>query len=229
MKPFVSNALRQRSNVRDVTFDRVYPDKIRLVSPRFWTPVAVATTAGIWLEELGCEALLDIGSGSGKFCIVASLVAGRACTGVEQRAHLVDAARVAAATYQADCTFIHGLLESVDASRFDAFYCFNPFGENLYERKEQLDDAVELSELRHFHDIAIVERWLQDAAVGTCLFTYHGFGGRIPASFELLRSVAIGSDQLRAWQKKAPGPTSEYFVEVDGAVELCAADAAETT
>ena len=212
---FVTNAIRRNARVRDTIFDRVYPPSVQRVSSRFWTPVDVALTATGWLKDFGADAVLDVGSGAGKFCIVASLAADVAITGIEQRTQLVDAARAAAVCYGANVSFSQGTLESVDPARYDAFYLFNPFAENLYSADEQYDDSVELSERRCFRDLALVERWLDVASVGKCVVTYHGFGGRIPSTYSLMRSAPRRGDHLRLWQKRRAGRASGFYLELD--------------
>jgi predicted RNA methylase len=200
---FVPEALRANKRVRDSVFDLVFPTHVRRVSATFWTPVDVAASAARWFEACGCSSVLDVGAGAGKFCIVASLTSGRLITGVEQRGELVEVGRAAAAEYGAQVQYVHGTLESIDAGQFDAFYFFNPFGENLYAPSEQFDSEVELSALRRMHDLSIVEHWLDRAPADTCLMTYHGFGGRIPSSYDLVRTRAKGSDHLQLWKKRA--------------------------
>jgi len=197
----IADQLRARQRVKDSVFDLVYPPEIRRVSSQFWTPVDVALTAALWLEASGCQAILDVGAGAGKFCIVASLVLDRTITGVEQREHLVDIGRAAATAYGARVDFVHGTIETIDASRFDALYFFNPFGENLYDPAERLDKKVELSALRFVHDLSIVEHWLDSAPPNTHVLSFHGFGSSTPESYRLVREVRKGDGHLQLWQK----------------------------
>lgn len=213
----VPRLLRAGQRVRDDVFDLVYPESVRRVSARFWTPVEVASMAGRWLSTLGARSILDVGSGAGKFCIVANLAAQCAVTGVEQRAHLVETARAAAASYGARAQYVHALIENLDPGPYDAFYLFNPFGENLYHPHEQLDAEPELSALRYMNDLSIMEHWLDSADKGTCFVTYHGFGGRIPSNYVLLRSQAKGCDHLRLWRKEHAGRASDFRLEAPAA------------
>jgi hypothetical protein len=194
-------------------FDEVYPLDVRRVSARFWTPVEVARTAARWLAAQDARSIVDVGSGAGKFCIVASLTAGQRITGLEQRQTLLDAAGAASVAYGAHTDFRLGTLETLDPGEFDAFYLFNPFGENLYRTEEQFDRAPELSTLRYSHDLSIFERWLDDAKLGTNLVTYHGFGGSMPNTYQMLRALPKGSDQLRLWKKVRPGRASSHLPE----------------
>jgi SAM-dependent methyltransferase len=209
----VTEWLRAGKRVRDSTFDAVYPEDVRRVSARFWTPVEVARTASRWLASQGARSVLDVGSGAGKFCIVASHAITQKITGLEQRSALLEAARAASRAYGATTDFKLGTLESLDPGEYDAFYLFNPFGENLYPIDEQFDTGPELSTLRYSHDTSMFEYWLDHAPVNTCVVTYHGFGGRMPNTYELLRSLPKGSDILRLWKKKHDGLADGHFHE----------------
>jgi predicted RNA methylase len=214
----VARVLRDGKRVRDAVFDQIYPPYIRRASETYWTPVHVALTAARWLAETDSKRLLDVGCGPGKFCVVASLALQRRVTGVEQRKDVVDAAQRAAAAYGANVKLVHGTVEDIEPRRFDAFYLFNPFGENLYDPDDQLDDSVELSPQRSRRDLALVERWLEAAPVGTIALTYHGFGGRIPSTYKLVRSAKQGTDRLRLWTKQTKGLAPGFFLEIDDIV-----------
>jgi tRNA G46 methylase TrmB len=78
----------------DEQFDLIYPPKIRGLSRVHWTPVEIARKAAAFLvRELGTR-VLDVGCGSGKFCIVGALTTEGHFTGIEQRKHLCELARL---------------------------------------------------------------------------------------------------------------------------------------
>jgi len=206
-------ALTQRFPVCDGAFDVVYPSWAQQASARFWTPVRVALDAAELLKEAGAKAVLDVGSGVGKFAVVAHLASGLDMTGVEQRPHLVSAARHAAKRYRATVKFICDRIEHIDPHVYDAFYFFNPFGENLVGHDERLDDEVPLNRQRFARDVRLVERWLEEAAVGTSIVTYNGFGGRIPTSYELVLAQPAGRHRVRLWTKRSARGDSSYFIE----------------
>ncbi len=71
----------------DALFDAMYPEAIRLVSRRFWTPIAVAQRAAELLRGAGARRILDVGAGLGKFVLAAARAAPELdFVGVEQRA-----------------------------------------------------------------------------------------------------------------------------------------------
>src|SRR5687767_14604665 len=104
----------------DPQFDTVYEDRWGAMSMQFWTPVAVAQLAAEWLTETGIEAVADVGSGVGKFCLVGAQMTGAAFVGIEHRLPLVSAARRAAgALGLADrAHFVHGEVTSAFLSEF---------------------------------------------------------------------------------------------------------------
>lgn len=163
----ITHRLRPRRLVVDRVFDDIFPSELRSASSIHWTPVEVAMRAAQLLARGNRNTILDIGSGIGKFCLVAAASAKARVRGIEHRARFVDVARDAAKTLGVDVEFVHGTLEDEDASSVDVIYMFNPFAENLCGREDWLDDSVELSERRFCRDVALAERFLRDARAGT--------------------------------------------------------------
>jgi SAM-dependent methyltransferase len=198
----LADQLRLEAAVPDADFDAIYPEAVREVSSRFWTPVEVAMRAAQLLVTDRATRVLDIGAGVGKFCIVGALSTGASFTGVEHRGHLVDVARLAAAHVGARrAKFVQGRFHTLPWETFDAFYFFNPFVENVFPPSEHLDATVELSSDRCLADLTFAEELLSRAKVGARVATYHGFGGDMPKSYELLRTEPLGSDYLELWVK----------------------------
>ncbi len=203
----VADALRRGLCPTDGAFDRFLPEELRLVSRLYWTPLEVVTRAARWLRELDVRTVIDIGSGAGKFCVAASLATPRArFLGLEQRSHLVAVARDLAQRYDVGdrVQFTHGALADVALPEAHAYYLYNPFGENLLDRRDRLDDTVELGDACYIRDLAATKQLLRQARVGTYLMTYNGFGGRVPATFEEVRVDRELSSVLRMWRKVTP-------------------------
>lgn len=193
----------RHGHAHDSAFDRFLPEPWQAVSRHFWTPLAVAKRAAGWLDEQGATRVLDIGSGSGKFCVAAALTGSARYVGLEHRPHLVAAARDLARVFRVEdrVTFIHGALGDVALPAVDAYYLFNPFGENLYTESSCLDQDVELTVERYGRDIAAVELLLQQAPLGTCLVTYNGFGGQVPSTYDELDVDRESPTPLCLWRK----------------------------
>jgi SAM-dependent methyltransferase len=216
-----------RGVARDATFDRLYSAPIRARSAQFWTPVSVALRAAELFASQKVAKVLDIGSGVGKFC----LTAGCACpeiefTGIEQRPHLVDAARLAQAQLGAgNVRFIIGDATTPPWEEFDGLYLYNPFAENLYVHHDPLDLTVELSQRRLVADVRRVFTALVAAPVGMCMVTYNGFGGPVPATYDLAHAERAGVDWLRLWVKRRPMTEhGEYYIEELDGVTLAGVD-----
>lgn len=205
----VADALRTRNCPPDRVFDRFLPYELRVVSGQYWTPLVVAVRVAEWLDELDIRTVVDVGSGAGKFCVAAASAGSAHFTGVEQRARLVSAARDLARTFEVDArvTFVHATLGEAPMPEADAYYLYNPFGENLFGLGEHLDEDVELSIARYRRDVLAVEDMLRSAATGTYLVTYNGFGGRVPATYLEVCVDREMPNVLRAWKKTSDSST----------------------
>lgn len=204
----------------DAEIDAFFPSDVRAASSRFWSPVQVARRAAEHLAELKVRRVLDVGSGAGKFCVVAAARAPRLeFVGFEQRASLVAVAESLAVNLGApNVSFRCGDVTEVPWAEFDAFYVFNSFAENAFSRAERFDDTVELSHSRRVTDVMRVMRRLDAAPLETVLATYYGFGGPIPRSYELRTTEACGTGWLRIWQKKRVQSAKTFWMEDDGSV-----------
>ncbi len=213
-------------NMTDGQIDALLPPIARLVSAMSWTPVRVARRAAQIFDDLEVTRVLDIGSGPGKFCVVAGARAPRiSFVGIEQRPHLVAVARaLAEAVGVTNVAFAHGDATALPPDGFDGFYVFNSFAENAFSPTNQLDQTVDLSRVRMVDDLMRVERWLGTRAVGTVLLTYHGLGGPIPSSYECVHVEAAGTAWLRAWQKARDGAHDDYWLEDEATIRRATLD-----
>jgi SAM-dependent methyltransferase len=204
----------------DAVFDAVYPARIRLLSERFWTPVAVARRAADLFRRAGARRVLDVGAGAGKFVLVAASAAPTlAFLGIEQRADLVKIARRARSRLRIqNARFRVADVTAVPWEGFDAFYLFNPLAENLFGKEDWIDDRVELTQRRFGREVLRVEQALRRAPLGSVVVTYHGASARIPACYELAASERAGSDWLRLWTKRREADDGSLFVEVDDGI-----------
>jgi SAM-dependent methyltransferase len=186
--------------VDDRIFDEVYPHALRRISHMHWTPIEAAVRAARLLDCRPGARVLDIGSGVGKFCIVAAASTRARVLGIERRQGLVDVAERTAATFGVDVAFVHGSFASHDPRAVDGVYLFNPFVENICCAEDRIDATVELSEARFVEDVAAVEEFLGAARTGTRVVTYCGFGGDMPSGYvRVLRERCAGV--LELWIK----------------------------
>jgi SAM-dependent methyltransferase len=196
----VARALRSGERVADRDLDEVFPLEVRRASKVHWTPVAVAAHAARLLVDQPGMTVLDVGSGVGKFCLVAAATVRARIRGIEQRAHLVEIARTAAVKLGVQVDFVHGTLDSQDPTKVDGIYLFNPFAENLSPTRDRIDNTVELNLERFRRDVDATERFLAAARPGTRVVTYCGFGGVMPESYAMKLREWHGSN-LELWVK----------------------------
>lgn len=199
----VAHALRVRMCPGDRAFDRFLPYDLRLASSEHWTPLEVALRVAGWLDGLAVRTVVDIGSGAGKLCVAAALASRCDFTGIEQRPRLVAAARDLAQVFDVEdrVRFVQGTLGQCSLPEADAYYLYNPFGENLFGQDGHLGHDVELSEERYERDVTFMEAFLERARVGTYIIKFNGFGGRMPPAYDPIRVDRAMPNVLRMWQK----------------------------
>jgi SAM-dependent methyltransferase len=196
----VLDSLRWRIPVEDLTFDRLYPDHVRRLSPVHWTPVSVALRAAALLAPEPGMRVLDVGAGPGKLCCVGALAYGGTWHGIELNPALVAAATTTAKWLEVDhcTTFDAGDMQQVDWDRFDSLYFYNPFETLLFG----CGTADHASWAVFADQVARTEERLSELSAGTRVVTFHGFGGEMPSSFALAFTEAIGDGQLALWIKQ---------------------------
>ncbi len=216
-------------DMTDAQFDALLPVSVRRVSRTYWTSAAVARRAAQIMTHLRVRRALDIGSGPGKFCIIAAARApGIEFVGIEHRPPLVAVAQsLAAELGLANVSFSVGDATRTAWTDFDAFYCYNSFAENDFAPDNQYDGTVELSRARHIGEVKRVARRLTVAPAGSVVLTYHGLSGPIPASYELVHVEALGGDWLRAWRKGVATASDKFWLEEGDTISRWAADPSE--
>jgi SAM-dependent methyltransferase len=204
--------LRQRlvagEAVEDAELDRAWPPWVAALSEVHWTPVEVARRAAAFLTaDRGSGAkILDVGSGAGKFCLVAAATTGASFVGVERNPRLVDEARrLATALDLENVAFRAGLMEDIDWSPFDGFYFYNPFGEQFLEEEETtLEPGAPRGWPVYAHAVRTALAKLYLTRPGTRVVTYHGLGAALPPGFELVKLARIHDGLLRFYVRLDP-------------------------
>ncbi|MFO0555741.1 MAG: methyltransferase domain-containing protein [Polyangiaceae bacterium] len=199
--------LAERSTPSDRSFDRFLSEELRSYSGVHWTPLAVVVKVADWLDEAGVRAVVDIGSGAGKFCVASALASPqRRLVGIEARADLVRAADQLAAEFgvQDRVEFVEGDIGQAATPHGEAYYLYNPFEENLLGPEARLPGDMHLDEARFSRDVAAVEHLLWGAPPGTVLVTYNGFGGDVPAGFRVMKVDRSLPCVLSMWRKERP-------------------------
>ena len=124
-------------------FCQLYPLDIQKLDIIHWSPLIIINRAVKYLTNKPNAKILDIGSGSGKFCLAGTYYKPSAFFyGVEQRQYLVDCARsVRIKLGKLNAEFIHKNFTQIDFSEYDNFYFYNSFFENI-EGTDKIDDTI---------------------------------------------------------------------------------------
>jgi len=203
----VAEAIRSGICPSDRFFDQFFPYDLQRVSGQHWTQLSVALRVAEWLTGASVKSVVDVGSGAGKFCVAAALASRCSFIGIEQRPRLVEAARALARIFDVDdrVRFVEAAISHSVVPAADAYYLYNPFGENLFGSAERLGDDVELGLERYERDIAFMEEFFERAPVGIYVIKYNGFGGRMPRSYDEVIVDRAMPNMLRMWRKSRAG------------------------
>jgi SAM-dependent methyltransferase len=184
----------------DVEFNRLYPFSIQALAKDHWTPLTIAVKAARFLAAEDHVRILDIGSGVGKFCLAAARHTPKATYfGVEQRESLIHFANAAKQQLQLDnVSFIHGNFTRLDLKKYDHFYFYNAFYENLHGT-DKIDDSIDYSgELYNYYNRYLYKQ-LRQMPEGTKVCTLCSLEYEIPQDFQL---VGTDTDEpLKFWIK----------------------------
>lgn len=207
----MSSQLASRTPDEDEVFDDHLPARMQVKSSVHFTPVSVARQAARLLAPLPGMRVLDVGAGPGKFCIVAAFeVPGSTFVGVDLRPHLVRVARrLATRMAVTNVMFLDGDALELDWSEYDAFYLYNPFGEQLVGNALALDSKLERLPSRFRHYVRATRERLARARIGTRVVTYHGFGAPAPHGYELVNTHPAAPYRLKLWIKTRITPKLE--------------------
>jgi len=188
------------SDFTDEDFDAFYPIKMRKLSATHWTPVAIARKAIEFLVDRPGVKVLDLGSGTGKFCLVAASHSQAMVTGVEQRENLVRLSRKMAENYKIEnVDFVHGDIKTIDFKEYEAFYFFNSFEENI-NLTDKLAAENTFDFLLYQEYCQFLHAQFDLVPKGTKIVTYCGQDKEIPESYTLVKSQNKG--KLKFWRKR---------------------------
>lgn len=189
-------------DLADETFDMQLPEPLQGKAARHFTPVAVARAAARLLAPRPGMTVLDVGSGVGKFCIVAATEVPTATfVGVEWRPQLVRTAMLLARhAATKNVMFILADALEVNWASYDSFYFFNPFAEQLFAPDEVIDTTIAFEPASFTRYVNEVRQRLVRAPIGTRVATYHGFGGSHPPGYMRVEDP-VGPSRLELWIK----------------------------
>jgi len=184
----------------DLVFNSLYPKPVEEVAEKHWTPINVAKKAAAFLAASVDVKVLDIGSGSGKFCLVAAHQHPlTSFYGVEQRQNLVDLSTELAKELELEnLNFICDNICNIDFGKYDHFYFYNSFYENV-PGTQKIDSAIKFSEDLYNYYNRYLYKQLKKRPAGTRLVTYHSFGIEIPPGYEVVNTDY--NEFLKFWVK----------------------------
>ncbi len=192
--------ITQSRDVTEKLLESLYPPSIRALSKEHWTPVHVTREAARFLVGPGNRLVLDIGSGVGKFCLAgASQFPGAYFFGVEQREYLVEHAEVAKQNLGLNnAIFFHANFTLIDLTKFDSFYFFNSFQENL-DQAGRIDNQIAYSRGLYKYYTQYLLSQLALKPSGTRLCTLCSPEDEIPGNY--LQVGAYFDNLLKCWIK----------------------------
>lgn len=181
------------------SFNNLLPNDLKSIAHLFFTPIEVAELATNWLTENKEQKILDLGAGLGKFCISGARISTSNFYGVEHRKSLITIGENLIEHFETtNVTMIHKNILEVDFSKYEAFYFFNSFYENL-EAEQRLNDEVTLEEELYQTYLEYTESQLDNLKIGTRLVTYYGNNFEVPNSYQKVRDAFDGA--LKLWIK----------------------------
>jgi len=196
----MENTTHTIDELTDASFNDLLPGYLKFAARLYFTPIEVAKKAAEWLTENNEKRILDIGSGVGKFCIAAASHVDSHFYGVEYRKSLVQVGKHIAKHYQLNnVTLQNANILDIDFSKYDGFYIFNPFYENL-EKTKRLNDEVKLEAELYQVFLNYTDEQLDKAKIGTKLVTYHGNNFEVPNSYTKINDAFNGD--LKLWVKQ---------------------------
>jgi len=198
----VAANLRAGTPVTDEMFDDLYAWNIRAMSRVYWTPLRVALRCAALLADRPGVRVLDVGSGTGKLCILGALTTAGRFTGIEQYPGLVEHARSVAKVLGVTPVFREGFFTALDPADYDALYFFNPFVDNAWPRPFHHERSAPLVRGTFEGNVAEAQAFMRAARPGTRVVTYNGLGGPIPEGYELQIREELGC-VIELWVKQA--------------------------
>lgn len=193
-------ALRNDALDTDAVFNGLYPFGIQKLAETHWTPLPIAIKAADFLTSGGKARILDIGSGVGKFCLIAACYKPDSVfEGIEQRKSLINhAIKAKNKLALMNAHFIHGNFSELDITSYTGFYFFNSFYENV-DDLQRIDESIPYSEEIYLQSLQCLQGKLSTMPSGTRIVTYHAASEAIPSQYQLVRTEEGGI--LNYWIK----------------------------
>ena len=183
----------------DEQFDSLFPEGIRSYANQHFSGVYAIKQAAQFLCDQKDPKILDIGSGAGKFCLLAALLHnGAEFVGVEYRSELVSVSKDLADNFALNN--IHFFCENVlnvDFTPFNGFFMFNPFLEHR-KSNARLEGFFDYNHDDFYYQEHLNIK-LSSMHTRAKLVTYHVNRSLVPKSFKCVFEKMGGA--LLFWEK----------------------------
>jgi SAM-dependent methyltransferase len=185
---------------RDADFDTKLAPHYKEISKIHWTPLTIIEEVSSWLNQYSSTNLLDIGSGVGKFCLLAAQQSTTQFTGVELREELhTQAIEMQQKMNLSNVQFIRSDIIHIPFEPYDAIYYYHPFCEHLCEA-DWIKKDQEFSEEQFEQYESFIINQLKNSKTGTLFISYCASRIEMPIDFILEDMKFDGVLQL--WIKK---------------------------
>ena len=193
------NKFKGNETVFDDEFDAIFPEEVRAHSDRHFTSVFIAQKAAQFLVSTKRDRILDIGAGTGKFCLVAALSNDAHFTGVEYRKNQHQISLNCAQHLKVkNATFLHSNILDIPFDDFTGFYMFNPFLEQI-DGTAKMDNSIDEKTGNYSLFNNYVKAELEKKPIGTRLVTYYVPQIQVSNDYELVEKCF--GDTLKFYMK----------------------------
>ncbi len=183
----------------DSIFDYFLPEKYQEISKVHWTPEKIIDIVIEWFKVQESKRILDIGSGVGKFCIRGAQKSKMEFIGIEKRLSLYSQANeIKNKLKLTNVKFIHDNILNIDFNKYDSFYYFNPFYEQVcWLGRIDKETIYSSTKFRKYQDYVFNE--LNKKVKGTTVITYCAPEFKLPKGY-LMKNIMF-EGLLQLWVK----------------------------
>lgn len=184
--------LKAGKTVLDESFDNLLSPAFQKVADQQYTSIFIAQKAAAFLCELKSAKVLDLGSGTGKFCLIAALEHSNDITGVEFRKSQVEEANALKDKFKVENVhFLCEDMKNIDFELYDSFYIFNPFFEHKVAQA-RMDNEIEYAVNSHSLYVDLLYKKLNSLSSGKRIAAFHVPQAQIPSQFKVVQSLFTG-------------------------------------